>query len=223
MNCGSKIYLLFLVVITACDSTLEDLEKLDSFPVISLKLDLERDSIKISDKVGTKVYQINFTISGEGAESLTIGTSTNSLGVFSSIQKREEEGTVYSVSYTPNAEGWHELKIKAKDRFKRIEEVSFALFAFENLPPKGLLAIEKLPDTNFQEYLFDASKSYDMDEKYGGLIRFYRFFIGNNEITLEESELKFVFPQNIPAAKIGLQVMDNDGSWSERVEEEINF
>jgi hypothetical protein len=184
---------------------------------------VESDSIKIADKTGDKVYTFSFSISDEDVENLDIKTATSSMGLFSSIIQSENANTIYTVSYTPNVEGRHELKINVQDRFKRTGEVSFSLYAFENLAPKSMLEIDRLPDVNLREYMIDASNSYDMDEKYGGAVGLYKFFIGEQEITLQESALKFVFPASLTQVKIGLQVMDNDGTWSERVEDEIGF
>lgn len=223
MKVRPMIYLLFAIGIAACDSTLEDFAKLDVSPAISLRLNLESDSVKIADKTGEKVYTFSFTISDEDAENLNINTATTSIGVFSGITQSDNADTLYSVDYTPNVEGWHDLTIYVQDRFNRQAEVNFRLFAFENLVPKGILTIESLPDTTLREYVFDASQSYDLDEKHGGAVTLYKFLIGEEENTLEENTMKFVFPQNLSEAKVGLQVMDNDGTWSEKVEETVRF
>jgi len=223
MNVRLMIYVLFVLGIAACDSTLEDFAKLDVSPIINLRLDVNRDSIKIAEKTGEEEYTIRFAISDEDAENLIITTVTNSIGEFSEITQIDNIDSLYSIEYTPKVEGWHNLTLYVQDRFNRKAEVAFRLFAFENLVPNAVLLVKSLSDNTLREFIFDASQSYDRDSAYGGGITLYKFLIGEEEITLEESNMKFLFPQNLSEAKIGLQIMDNDGTWSEIVEETVRF
>ena len=124
-----------------CDSTLEDFEKLNKAPEIKLKSDFgnnnNQDSLKIAEKTGAKIYTLQFVLRDEDPTTVKIETLTNNLGRFSNINKAEGTDSLYSVNYTPQTVGWHELKVIAIDRFNIANEVEFDLYAFENLLPIG--------------------------------------------------------------------------------------
>ena len=106
----------------------------------------------------------------------------------------------------------------AADEFFETDTVSIQLSAFKNLAPKAHLEIRQVGILSRFEYILDATNSKDMDEEFGGGISVYEFLINAQVIEREDPELQFIFSKE-GVVVLGLRVRDNDGVWSERIEE----
>ena len=227
--CTSVIYFL---VIAGCDTTEDFLESKNERPEITFTfiendVTVLRDSIKSSSAIGAARYRVSVTVkdpednldnvffdlvSGAGFvrnDGEIVGRNL--------VASNPRQG-IYEFQFTPNGLGFHEIDVIAADEFFETDTVTIQLTAFKNLAPKANLEIRQVGILSRFEYILDATNSKDMDEEFGGGISKYEFLVNAQVIEREEPELQFIFSKE-GVVVLGLRVRDNDGVWSERIEE----
>lgn len=116
--------------------------------------------------------------------------------------------------------GDHNIDLKITDPFNESVLTKINLFVFNNLKPVGEFTATKLSSSsNINEYEFDASNSYDKDEKFGGEIVIYSYDISNTQTSYNHtfnsnfSKSLFIFPDT-GIYSINLIVYDNNNDQS---------
>ena len=202
------------IIFSSCDTTDDVFESSNTSPVLSLKSpyntsfgDLGNDSIKISQEY----YNLDFKIEDE--ELLTLDVEIDSIFKF--------EVKDNQIIFGAEKEGTSNITITVTDSWKNSDQVQFKLTCFTNLPAKAALEIKAL--SKIREKLLDASKSIDLDERYGGEIILYRFFVNGKEIEKTyHKAVSYTFPE-VGEYRVGVQVMDNNEEWSSIVYQTINI
>ncbi len=130
----------------------------------------------------------------------------------------------HSAQYVPQRNGKHHLILNLIDLYGNTISKEAQFVVFSNLPPVASCEVRNVGQYSKFEIEIDASKSRDLDEKWGGRVEEYIYKIGSyyEFRTNEFSSIKHIFP-GAGTYVISIQVKDNDGAVSEPVFHEIRF
>jgi hypothetical protein len=111
------------------------------------------------------------------------------------------------------------ITCEAVNVFEKKMEFKIYMHTFINLPPITIADVRAIPTgLSAFEIEIDASKSYDLDAKFGGGIVKYNYKINNNyDVETTLSKIRYIFDSG-GQKRILVRVQDNDGVWSEFVE-----
>lgn len=99
----------------------------------------------------------------------------------------------------------------------------YEFICFENLPPVADLKIKEIGQLSDFEVIIDATGSYDSDSGYDGKVVKYRYQIDDwFHLTTDKASIKYILPQE-GTYTVSLQVLDNDGAWSDPVFQDVNM
>lgn len=121
------------------------------------------------------------------------------------------------LSLSPKQTGNTTIHFVAEDRFNQKSTATLNLFAFRNLPPVARMDYRQVSG---YEHAFDATNSYDADERFGGEVVAYEFNIAGKVFTTPQPIVYHVF-SGAGTYTVSLRVMDNDGDFSEPVESQV--
>ncbi len=114
------------------------------------------------------------------------------------------------LSAVPRNLGINEFRIVAEDRFKQTSEVKVRLFCFSNLLPVAELSVTPIGPF---EYEFDASASYDLDQRFGGRVESFEFTVAGVRFRSALPQFRHVF--SAPGTYVVKVVaFDNNGAAS---------
>lgn len=225
MKKSTLFALFFATIITSCDDRLEQLQILNHPPKVEfiknnkLVADLQ-DSLRLIQGVKNE-YNIQLKVSDVNKNiqflnwQLTEGNyklyyQDNKVELSKSI--RIDYGALV-LSFYPETTGNYGSEFKATDRFGVEAIGKFNLFVFENLLPVAKL--KAVPGLSPNEYVIDASESYDADRDFNGDIVEYQFTIDGELIRLKNSIMHHIFDPGSGDHTIELKVLDNSGGLSE--------
>jgi hypothetical protein len=214
-----NLFILSLALIS-CDNRDRVVENLNSHPEFrftagdglvfedSVKVTLKSSKsvskfeAKINDKDGNLVSFDAKIVQGEGI--LLINNAEPTTIIPSEISD-------LSISYKPNAIGTHRLSFEVSDAFGEKASVSALIEAFSNLAPVASWKLNSVKILDPLEYEFDASASFDRDQKFGGAIVKYTWLINEKKIETTKSKFNYIF-STTGNHNISLTVTDNDGA-----------
>ena len=211
------LYILTIGLITtsSCTNTDDVFKKDNSSPLIKLKGEYANEYSKNaidSTKITQQYYELKYKIEDEENKSLQVGTNLR----YETI-KENHSGTI---KFALDAIGEFDINISYRDSWGQKDNIEFKLIVFNNLPPVAKLEVSEISNN---EWLIDASTSYDRDKNFQGKIVLYRYFVNKKEIDKTyHSSIKYVFPES-DTYEIGVQVKDNDNEWSELVYKTIKI
>ena len=224
-----KLISVLAVLLTACDSTYEDLHKINrdpriTFTYLSNELTSTLDSVKNSSRLKTP-YDQYFTVEDDDNNLVEVyykvrsGTgNVFSNGNYTNRTLSKNSNGIYHLQYRPKGLGYHQIEVYALDQLNGETKVTIDLISFDNIKPVARLDVTPKRLLGKYEYRINGSESFDVDGIYGGAIELYQFNINSQVIELRQPELSYVFGGE-DIYSIGLRVMDNDGVWSERTEQ----
>jgi len=216
--------LLFTTTITSCDDRLEQLHVLNQPPKVEfikndvLVSDLQ-DSLRLMQGEKNE-YNIQLRISdvNNNIQFLKWQITEGNYKLYYQKNKVElpasfkiDYGNTI-LSFYPEAPGNYGSEFKATDRFGVETTGKFNLFVFENLLPVAKFKIDS--GLNANEYIIDASESYDEDQNFNGYIVEYQFTIDDQLIRLKNPMMHHVFDAGSGEHTIILRVLDNFGELS---------
>lgn len=174
---------------------------------------LTADSIKLSLKSMRKEGTYTLTLKGGSAlkdlTSLAIsGSGILTVGTNPEGYVRLSNGS-YPVVWKPTAPGTSRLKFTMVDDSKTIREAFVDVATFDNLPPVANFQAKKINQIAVNEYLIDASSSYDKDQKYGGYIKSYEYTVEGKTFVTKDPSIKWIFSTS-GSYPIKLKVTDGD-------------
>ncbi|MEQ9303000.1 MAG: hypothetical protein RJQ14_03725 [Marinoscillum sp.] len=226
------IYTLSALMLFGCESgTKEFLDDLNEGPQINFVSSNSENTVLLEDSIKTLLdikadpsfYEISLSISDENDNLESVIYSQIS-GLGTLLQGEDTirnsnitlNNDVLEFEYYPRNYGAHIFTLTAQDEFGESNQVRVQLVAFENLLPQAILGVNRLGRLSPFEYAFDASESFDKDQRFGGGIIEYEFFILDKQYRILTPEFKFIFPTD-GVYDVGLRVKDNNGKWSTRV------
>ena len=220
-----------IFLLSSCDNRDIYVEPLNVAPEISFSTSnvdksVFTDSVKLSlkNRIKSSEFQLNFSDKNqnlkevkytfEGTGKLTQdGNEINSnLNVY---------GGKNQMRFEPSAIGIHKLRFTASDKADSKSSATAIIFAFRNFTPVAKLEVNSIKVLSPNEYELDASGSYDQDEKWGGGIVSYTYFVNDKKITeTKSSKLKFIFPE--PGNyNVSVTVKDQEGTTDSQVKQGI--
>jgi len=222
----SVLFTLFAAtVITSCDDRLEQLHGLNQPPTIEFIKNKKsvtnlNDSLRLIQGVKNEYnIQLKFSDSNNNLQFLKWQVTEGDYKLYYRDGKVELPAS-FKIDYGntilsiyPETIGNYGSEFKAKDRFGVETTGKFNLFVFENLLPVALFTAT--PGLNTNEYVFDASESYDTDSYFNGYIVEYQFTIENQLIRLKNPIMRHIFDPGSGDHIIELRVLDNSGGLSE--------
>lgn len=109
----------------------------------------------------------------------------------------------------PSKPGKENISVICQDIYSKSDTATIKLTIFNNVFP-----IAKLSFIYKNGILhINSSESYDPDQKYGGGIVEYEFFIGGNNISWNKPVID-ITTSIVNSTAIGVRVKDNEGAWS---------
>ncbi len=198
-------------ILCSCDSSEDYFAADNAAPEISYKAegdysynDFSADTVKLSNSY----YDLYFKIEDEENLDLTIET--------------ELRYEIYSdndyVRFALDEEGTFSVGISCMDSWELSDNKYFNLVIYGNTAPIASLVVTQIEG---REWEIDASGSYDQDDD--DEIATYRYFVNDKEIDKTyHSSINYIFPKDT-TYEVGLQVQDNNGTWSEEVTQTINI
>lgn len=221
------LYILLLsITIYSCDDRDKFIEGLDVAPNMSYTNGTKflTDSIKLSLKNSQVKYttSVNISDNDNNLKNITYKIQSNSGKVYIDDElKTSSEFTVtkpvFKFSYEPKQIGYERITLTAIDKLDKASTILLELYGFNNLPPKAVFTasdVTKLGVLDNFEYLIDASKCYDQDQKFGGAVIQYKYKINSEEYIINKNQLRTIFPKE-GSYNIEVSVLDNDGTWSQ--------
>ena len=136
----------------------------------------------------------------------------------------EKTKNIHDFSVFSIKQGVKNFKVRAADDFGNFNESKFNLVFLPNKNPVAKLKLQK-HDFDSRIYWMDFSDSFDQDEKLGGRVVEYHYWIEHNGIVeknqTEFKSIRYVFDpgKNI----VSVRVRDNDGQLSKEVKVEVNI
>lgn len=218
--------LLFISVLFGCDNRDEVINNLNSAPSLFFltngnKTISIQDSVKISLKSPKRSvsFEADFTDANNNLKSVTYSISQG--GGTMKQDNKALTGNSFDLStgkiaaeYDPSQVGENRITIKATDAFNASSQIDLTVYAFSNLDPVASLSVNPVQVLSPYEYMLDASASYDRDQKYGGGIVKYDFYVNNALIDeTDQSSIKYVFP-GPGNYNVMVKVSDIDGASS---------
>ncbi len=207
----------FLIFITgvfcSCDKSEDYFKDSNTSPEVSYRAEddtcytnFSTDSAKLSNSY----YDLYYSIDDEENLDLSIDTDLR-------YEIDSEEGYV---RFALDEEGTYSVSLNCTDSWNQNDNAYFKLVIYDNSIPIAALTLTQIDG---REWEIDASESYDQDEDEGGEIAIYRYYVNDKEIDKTyHSSINYIFPED-DTYEVGLQVQDNDGSWSEKVTQTINI
>jgi hypothetical protein len=179
------------------------------------------DSVKTSFKHGAVNYSFTVNISDTD-----VNISSISAGITSGAAKVQMNGealpTVIPAKGGPLqfilsefTDGQIDFVVTITDQFKATANFKLTLIAFKNLPPvASFLYAQNNINSDPYQYSFDASRSYDKDQRLGGGIQAYSWVVNGKTLPpITNPIMNWVFPS--PGGyQVSLYAIDNDGTSS---------
>lgn len=212
-------YFFFFVTLlfVSCDSSEDYFLYHDNTPVVLIKKEADTvfvSSISDSFKLSPNAYNLNLKYFDEEQLKLNISTS------FATDSVKLLAGNLAQVFF--NSEGLSKVSFTLIDCYGKSAVANLNVTTFRNLPPVAMVTLTKTATHSPYEILIDASKSYDLDAKFGGAVVLYEYKLNNLTRTTSASSISYIF--GTPGQKvISVKVKDNDGAWSEEKTEYISL
>lgn len=215
----SILVVFVLAILSSCEERENILEELNNAPELLfydrenalLESETYTDSVKLS-KGNSNEYIIKLHVKDDFNDWQLEHTATN--GIFARTSLND---STLLLTYFPESEGFHDINITVRDNLGKKKQLKLTLFAFENLLPVARLTITENKEGGF---IFDASDSYDTDERFGGGVSKYKFEIGGEVLMLTDANMKFYLDRK-GVYEVKLAVLDNDNAESETVSAEL--
>ncbi|MTI33308.1 hypothetical protein [Xanthovirga aplysinae] len=240
-----------LALLASCDNSDEYIERMNQKPEIFLVTDMdvidsEENSSEQQEEEGDSELVEEFQLVKQLSDSVKIQqgfqftiTVEDFSGNLNSVRLRDlvyqsgflvegnqvidqelelipgEQRTLF---YHPYIEGQHNIVLQAEDAFGEMDQLELNLIVFGNVGPTASFESEKL---NHLLYKFDASNSYDGDERFGGKVMKYTFLIAGQTIEAYSPDINFKFSE-VGDYNVGLIVEDNEGTPSAMYSEFIS-
>jgi hypothetical protein len=220
----NSIILAGLLLFYSCDNRDIYVEPLNIAPEISFAgsgtdKTVFTDSVKLSLKNKGKFSEFQITFSDKNQNLKEVKFELEGAGKL--FQDDKETGADLNISggknqmrFEPSALGLHKLRFTAKDKADKKSTATASIYAFSNFTPDAKIKINSVKVQSVYEYELDASGSFDRDEKWGGGIVSYTFFINDRKIAETRSaKIKYIFPE---AGNYNLRVIvkDQEGTTS---------
>lgn len=107
------------------------------------------------------------------------------------------------------------FSLNVTDSYGLTTSVFFDVYVLENVKPDAIFQAWNSRGLDPYEITVDASASLDHQEKWGGAIVLYEYYINGDFLTsTEKSLVKYIVPE-AGNYKIDVRVKDNEGAWSE--------
>lgn len=224
------IFLFISIVFIRCGQTREFLEDLNEAPQINFGGNhpepILKDSIKLSALASQRKYHISLRITdrnnniAEVRYDQLVGSGKllqQEVEIISNNVSFRKDSALLEFDYYPEHLGLHQFSITVTDNFGLSSKAVLELTAFDNLLPAAFFTARKLGQRSRYEWEFDASESFDRDEKYGGAVREYEFSVLGKVYNLLSPEIRIIFPST-GIYSVGVRVKDNDNKWSQKIE-----
>lgn len=178
------------------------------------------DSLKTSLKVGKDTYNLKMNVSDFEQGSLIVDRTFKNGEAQLRLNGEDFTGPVdvsdvteLDLAVVPNENGELVIDFSLTDEIGKTGSVTFTLVSFNNLFPIANYTHSKIALHSSNQYEFDASDSFDQDERFGGRVRQYEWTINQNTFLREDA----VFRQDLSPGgyDVSLVVIDNDGGRSE--------
>jgi hypothetical protein len=169
---------------------------------------LYEKNITDSMKASFGIVEYNIKIDDEHADMVKVGFQSNfNISEFTTLNDS-------TFSYKSNVPGEHQLVICVTDAYNLSQNAIVNIIAFENIPPVAKLEYTMQGD----EIFLDASGSYDGDEKFGGSIEKYLFYVCG-DLYPDTTTGKKTFAVDInQEITLKVRVYDNENAWDETQE-----
>ena len=209
------IYILIIAIsLVSCDSGEDMFKDSDQAPLLSIK-GARHDSFGKHQKDSLKLEELYYSLDYKVEDEENIELDVQVDSIFR-IEIKEDKIIIGAIK-----EGTSNIYITATDSWGKQDKITFKLTCFKNLSPVAALEIEPLSDV--REYKLDASASYDQDQRYGGKVDLYRFFVNEKEIEKTfHTEMNYIFPST-GEYKVAVQVKDNNDQWSNHAQKTITI
>lgn len=194
-----SLFISCMAIFYSCTDYSDYFQSVNKDPLLSINSMPELyDTLKIGHK-----NQYNLSVVDE--EIITISFTQTE---YDSISINNSVLTVFAKS-----EGDNKITLSAMDSFNKEATAIMYLHTYVNLPPVAVLEIS---ENAYGGVKLDASKSYDKDYKYGGMIVRYYYNINGYLVEDNLSSINYIF-ESTGNKLIKLKVKDNEGRFSNEV------
>jgi hypothetical protein len=126
----------------------------------------------------------------------------------------EVENGIVSLEIVPGGQGTISITFEATDNIGKGAAATFTLVTFDNLSPVASATLLPTKISGPYEFEFDASASYDKDQKFGGEVTAYEYVINDTDTIMTSNK---VIRHNFPGPggyRVKYRVHDNEGAIS---------
>lgn len=214
------------VFLFSCGETEDFLNSLNQSPQINFMGETNAPVLRDSVKMSQVKYHISLRVTDENNNIREVkysqleGTGKllqEGVEIQSNNITFERDSAILQFDYYPATLGIHRFTITVTDNFGLAKTAIVELTAFENLLPVSRFTARKIGQLSRYEWKFDASESFDRDERYGGQIKEYEFSVLGKVYTILSDHIFIIFPQT-GIYSVSVRVKDNDGKWSSKSE-----
>jgi len=231
-NLYKHFCLIFCVIIFSCDDKEASLQELNSSPQIEyFSSDITEwqvvsgVTIETEAKVWTPDNNLNYSAVLRATDfnsnfgEISVFSLSGGLNFFINDTPYINSATVdlstFSLAVRNEVPTTKLFEIMVRDTWGAEDFVQFEVTFKENLNPIADLNIELVADIAENEYLLDASGSFDADDNIGGFIVEYEYIIDGVVVTIPINQIFHVFTPG--PHTIQLRCKDNDNEWSDQI------
>jgi hypothetical protein len=226
---NSTLLLALIALCSACDKKNAAIESFNVKPQIAIATATSSsksvvDSMRIDDLTSTaKRIKIRFDDGNRNIAHVMVKSSSNHATLKHGGRTVKDflppDQNELELDFENREEGQTTLDFTITDKLGASDKATYKLFTFKNLAPVAIL--EYRPDKG-QQYILDASKSYDEDRNYGGKIAWYLFKIGELEIKSKTPSVTHFFNEK-GSHVVELSVIDNLNKPSKTISKTIDL
>lgn len=233
MKLFSKYFcLIFFIIVMSCDDKDASLSELNVSPNLEYFTNdsngwnnINGSIIQGHAKVWTPANNLNYSVAFRARDfnnnfgTLSINSLSEELIFFINDTPYVNTATVnlnsLSLAVRNNQPTIKTFNVTVEDTWGAQESAYFEIKFHENLSPISGLSLELVEEIADNEYLLDASSSFDQDNYLGGFIVEYEYIIDDVVITIPINQIYHVFSQGQHTIK--LRCKDNDDVWSDQI------
>lgn len=188
------------------------------------------DSIKVSTKNGQQFYKISLAYKDPNNKMKDVSASViygdgyykdatnNHVTTFTKLASISE-GEVEFIYNEPSV-GLNVITFSANNQYNKYTTITARITGFDNLLPVADYDVTALKINDPLEYSLDASKSKDLDSKFGGAISQYIWKINGFQIKTDRPSINYIFDKS-GNYLIELSVIDNNGATSQSTKSQL--
>ena len=202
-------YIFLLLISISCEKKTDFFSIKNTEPSLTISVFDEDYTTEITDsvKIGIPLV-VNYTLQDDKEISLLYENviGEDSISIFDNFLN------IYG-----QIEGSSHIKLIARDYYDKESISNIYLTVFNNLLPTAKLDISQIAIVSPYEVSFNASNSFDKDERFGGAIINYEYTIHNDSpVITTRDNLNYIF-SSPGQKKVTLRVKDNNDEWSEEI------